>query len=250
MINTQIAGHGPGICFPGLLVSVRNAVEAEAALEGGANWIDVKEPKRGALGPADPQTIRTVIETVSGRAPVSVAVGEFKELPSDQLLKQIVQPEAAAWKIGLAQCAADPDWAQQWQLLRDHKFLQMPPVAVVYADWKSAEAPSPGEILNEAVPSESPAVLIDTYYKSQGGLFDVWPEKDLERFIGEVRAAKMAIVLAGSLSGESIQRAAGLGPDLVAVRGAACLGGRSGSLSAARVAQILKRVRPNEPAAD
>ena len=77
----------------------------------------------------------------------------------------------------------------------------------------------------------------------------MWPEKDLERFIGEVRAAKMAIVLAGSLSGESIQRAAGLGPDLVAVRGAACRGGRSGPLSAERVSQICSRIRPSEPPA-
>ena len=34
-----------------LLVSVRSAEEAEIALAGGADVIDVKEPRRGALGP-------------------------------------------------------------------------------------------------------------------------------------------------------------------------------------------------------
>ena len=34
----------------GLLVSVRSAEEAEIALAGGANLIDIKEPSRGALG--------------------------------------------------------------------------------------------------------------------------------------------------------------------------------------------------------
>ena len=38
---------------PGLLVSVRSGAEAEAALAGGADLIDVKEPTRGALGRAD-----------------------------------------------------------------------------------------------------------------------------------------------------------------------------------------------------
>ena len=95
MINAQITAHPPEICSPGLLVSVRNAVEAEVALGGGADWIDVKEPTRGALGAADPQTIQSVIQTVAGRTPVSVAVGEFQELRSVRLLEPIVQPEAA-----------------------------------------------------------------------------------------------------------------------------------------------------------
>ena len=40
--------HSP----PQLLVSVRSAEEARAALEGGAALIDVKEPSRGSLGSA------------------------------------------------------------------------------------------------------------------------------------------------------------------------------------------------------
>ena len=46
---------------PRLLVSVRDAVEAEAALAGGAHLIDVKEPARGALGRADDATIAAVV---------------------------------------------------------------------------------------------------------------------------------------------------------------------------------------------
>src|SRR5947209_8028398 len=38
---------------PGLLVSVRSAAEARAALDGGAALIDIKEPARGPLGRAD-----------------------------------------------------------------------------------------------------------------------------------------------------------------------------------------------------
>ena len=35
---------------PKLLVSVRDVAEAEAALAGGADWIDLKEPVGGAAG--------------------------------------------------------------------------------------------------------------------------------------------------------------------------------------------------------
>jgi len=225
---------------------VRNPEEADVALKGGADWIDIKEPKRGALGAADPETIRSVLERVAGRAPVSVAVGEFVELQSERLLEPIVQAETAAWKVGLSQCGADSNWAERWQALIDCEFLPTPPVAVVYADWKSAAAPSPREILNEAILAQCPALLIDTYFKSRGALFDLWPQEDLAGFIDEVRAAKLPLVLAGSLCGESIQRAARLGPDLIAVRGAACLGGRSGRLCATRVAQISRRIRATE----
>ena len=38
----------------GLLVSVRDAKEAQQAVSGGADVIDVKEPAHGALGAADP----------------------------------------------------------------------------------------------------------------------------------------------------------------------------------------------------
>ena len=36
-----------------LLVSVRNASEARAAINGGADVIDIKEPDHGPLGMAD-----------------------------------------------------------------------------------------------------------------------------------------------------------------------------------------------------
>ena len=51
-----------------LLVSVRSAAEAEAALTGGASVIDVKEPTRGALGRADDGVIADVIGAVAGGA--------------------------------------------------------------------------------------------------------------------------------------------------------------------------------------
>src|SRR5690242_18461623 len=60
-----------------LLVSVRSAAEAQAALTGGASLIDVKEPARGSLGRADAATLTDVLRMVAGRRPVSAALGEL-----------------------------------------------------------------------------------------------------------------------------------------------------------------------------
>jgi len=62
---------------PGLLVSVRGPNEVEAAVQGGASLIDVKEPNRGALGQADDDVIAAVVKRVAGRQPVSAALGEL-----------------------------------------------------------------------------------------------------------------------------------------------------------------------------
>ena len=43
-----------------LLVSVRNAEEAAAALAGGADVIDAKDPAAGALGPVPVQVFREI----------------------------------------------------------------------------------------------------------------------------------------------------------------------------------------------
>src|SRR5262245_38153018 len=62
-----------------LLVSVRSVEEAQAALEGGASIIDVKEPSAGSLGRASFKTITGVVRQVARRVPVSAALGELGE---------------------------------------------------------------------------------------------------------------------------------------------------------------------------
>src|SRR3712207_4897772 len=67
---------GPRRCQ--LLVSVRSAEEAEAALAGGADLIDVKEPRGGSLGRAEDWVLAGVLRRVSGRRPVSAAMGGLR----------------------------------------------------------------------------------------------------------------------------------------------------------------------------
>jgi uncharacterized protein (UPF0264 family) len=230
---------------PGLLVSVRDASEALIALAGGANVIDVKEPDRGSLGAADGATIAAVIRAVEGRVPVTAAAGELVDL--------IGSPHApmphgvSLFKIGLAGCRAVPDWISRWKQTINTLWTQddaaKHAVAVVYADWRTADAPQPVDVLHTAVDLGCPALLIDTWDKSSGSLFDHWPAGELDAFLSRVRSQNLLLVLAGSLVGESFTTAARLRPDLLAVRTAACNSGRGGTVSRDRVSALCEACR-------
>ena len=241
---------------PGLLVSVRSADEALVALAGGADVIDVKEPLRGPLGAADRQTIADVVHAVDGRAPVTAAAGELVDLLPLVAANFLdpMPPGVSLVKIGLAQCDTLNDWRLHWQ--RAVAAFQHPrggprtlPVAVIYADWKAAATPRPELIHNAALEFGCSVILVDTWNKSAGDLFDHWPLKDLDSFVDRVRRSGLTVVLAGSLTSANLLAAAELRPHLVAVRGAACDFGRNGAVSQKRV-KNLRKVLKSAPATD
>jgi len=229
---------------PALLVSVRDAMEARAALEGGADVIDVKEPNRGSLGPADSATIAAVVDAVAGRAPVTAAAGELVDLIRGEKLHLPTGIEL--FKIGLAGCRDLPHWKSRWLQTIDSIWpapsAVAHAVAVVYADWRTAKAPAPEEVLAAAVDSGCPALLVDTWNKSRGGLFDHWTTQDICTLMQATHAHGLLLVLAGSLAGPTLAEAARLMPDLVAVRGAACEAGRTTAVSLARVADVREKI--------
>jgi uncharacterized protein (UPF0264 family) len=229
---------------PGLLVSVRDAREAQAALEGGAHVIDIKEPKRGSLGAADSATIADVVRTIAGRAPVTAAAGELTELLE---ATQPPMPDGVSYfKIGLAGCGDLPDWQSGWMetisALCPGRDAARHAAAVTYADWRAAAAPPPSDVFRTAADVGCPALLIDTWDKKSGSLFDHWHANDLRSFIKSARSHGIMIVLAGSLAGQNLIDAAKLRPDLIAVRTAACGSDRTGPVSRARVAAVREMI--------
>jgi uncharacterized protein (UPF0264 family) len=244
MMHFNLAHGGPG-----LLVSVRGAAEALEALAGGADVIDVKEPKRGSLGAADASTIAEVVRAVNGRTIVTAALGELTELVAgrSEFHPATVPCGVALIKIGLVGCRGNPDWICAWRdaiapALASGRAPASRPVAVAYADWEAANAPAPIEVLNAGIQARCPALLVDTWDKSSGSLFDHWPATELRSFIDEVHSRGSRVVLAGSLSGAAVGEAARLQPDLIAVRTAACDGGRDGTVSRERVRALKQYI--------
>jgi (5-formylfuran-3-yl)methyl phosphate synthase len=227
-----------------LLVSVVSATEARMAICGGADLIDVKDPRKGSLGAADHDAVQSVVSEIAGAAAVSIALGELRDLGSLQNTEAF--PHIAFAKLGLSGCASLPDWPDRWTRALRQLAPSARPVAVAYADWRHAAAPEPARVVAEATRMGCAAVLVDTYDKSRGNLVDWWELESLAEFVASVQRLGMLAVLAGSLTIETIPRVAAIEPDYIAVRGAACDGGRDGMLSLARVrriAEILAQVK-------
>lgn len=223
-----------------LLVSVRNLDEAKLALAAGVDLIDIKEPMRGPLGSADLTVIAEIVEQVGDSVPISAALGELLDF---DLASAGQLPAGLSYaKLGMAGCAERFDWPRTWARVLESLPKGVQPVAVVYADWSSAQAPAPSEILRHAAALGCRAVLVDTYDKSSGGLLDHWGREDLENFVDLVHELGLLCVLAGSLSLESIPQVLALRPDYVALRGAACNGPRTRQISPDRLARLVNLV--------
>jgi uncharacterized protein (UPF0264 family) len=214
-----------------LLVSVRSAAEAQVALAGGADIIDVKEPARGALGAADVQVWHAVRDAVAGRLTTSVALGELASGLIGALAPQT--GGFAFGKIGFALCA-EIDWRERWRDAVQQFASGVCAVPVAYADWRNAGAPPPRELLGLAAES-SKFLVLDTYEKSSGSLLDYVPAAALGDFLGQAASLGVKVTLAGSLTAQMLADVLPLGPAYVGVRGAACRGGRQGIVDLERV---------------
>jgi uncharacterized protein (UPF0264 family) len=225
-----------------LLVSVRSASEARVAVAGGADVIDVKEPRRGSLGRAELATWREVLSQVDGKAPVSVALGELTDFRME--LACTLPAGVRFAKLGLARCRSWRTWSDRWSRI----LHRLPPgilaVAVVYADADRCGAPPPEQIIRHAARLGCWGVLVDTHDKTGGTLLDLLPEVEMAGVVDAVRRRGMAVALAGSLGCREVATTMSWSPDLIAVRSAVCCGGRSGVVDQEKVrhlAQLMPR---------
>jgi uncharacterized protein (UPF0264 family) len=225
----------------GLLVSVRDVTEAEAALRGGAALIDVKEPLHGSLGAALPEVWRQVRDAVPQQVPCSAALGELADVTDKQVSHWRSGLAGYQYaKLGLAGCGEKSDWQCRWQAILHELPRETRPVAVVYADWQSAGAPSPDNVLSVAIESSCSALLIDTFDKSRGSISTYFSTQEIRHFLSVARLANLTTVLAGSLTPALAGELLPLAPDFLAVRGAVCRGGRTGTVDETLVADLVQ----------
>jgi len=219
------------------LVSVRNASEARDALSGGARVIDVKEPAAGPLGAAAMSEISGVVQTLAGAAPVTVATGEI----GDAFPVERLPPGVCIAKLGLA-AAADGGWRDDCGRWASRLPSSVGGALVAYADWRTAHSPPPEEVLLQAVAIGCRGFVVDTWSKEGGCSLDLLETVRLRALIDTAIERDLMVVLAGSIATDRVAEAAALRPTLVGVRGAACIGGRSGAVDGERVREIVRRL--------
>jgi uncharacterized protein (UPF0264 family) len=248
--ETNERGCAGALDAPRLLVSVRNPAESEAALAGGCDVLDIKEPVRGALGMADLPTIVAIVARVGARhspVPVSVALGEVGEREGIQRVLRL-PPQIAYLKLGTAGLGTDAGWARRFgkvtdRFARDEREAanggtcdSVKWVAVAYADWVIARGPCPEEVIEGARECACAGVLIDTFSKKNGRLFDWLSVERLKSLAVLARRHGLKFALAGRLQIGDLPRLTLVGPDIVGIRSAACRAGiRTAQIDASAV---------------
>jgi uncharacterized protein (UPF0264 family) len=226
-----------------LLVSVRSVAEAEAALRGGADWIDLKEPTNGPLGAVDAEVARKIVARLSERANVSAAAGELLDWPTSSA-RELLQVEGISQlKLGLSACR-DRKWRGAWLTAqREIAAAGKELVAVIYADDFAAHSPAPADVAALAVDAHCRWLLIDTFDKRSGTLLECLAAAELCAMFQRVRRHGVATAAAGRLTSAAIANLPLEAVDVVAVRSAACGGDRAGTVCASHVAALRQQLQ-------
>jgi uncharacterized protein (UPF0264 family) len=221
-----------------LLVSVRDAEEAAAAIAGGADIVDAKEPAAGALGAVSLGMLQAIARQVGGGHPFSAALGDAADEESvRELAGAFVAAGADFVKVGLA---GTTDYERARVMLASAAAAagRRRVVAVAYADHWRAGSLSAADVLRVAASLRLGGVLLDTADKQGAGLRGVMTSFALAEWIEAAHRHGLVAAIAGKLTADDIAVLRSTGADILGVRGAACDGGRAGQVSTDRVSLL------------
>ncbi len=222
-----------------LLVSVATPAEALAAVDGGADVIDAKNPLAGALGAVSTAALRDIHAAVASRRLVTAALGDATDDTIEHVARTFASEGAALVKVGFAGIS---DRAKICELVASAvrgANTGIPGTAgvvvVAYADSGRAASMAPRALLDIAAREGAKGVLLDTADKSGPGLLGHVARETLAAWTAEAHEADLFVALAGKLTAADLPHVREAGADIVGVRSAACDGGRTGKVSADKV---------------
>jgi uncharacterized protein (UPF0264 family) len=228
-----------------LLVSVATPEDAAAAVAGGADIVDAKDPRRGALGAVALPAFLFLHAEVAGRAPVSAAIGDaVDERDVEHEARAFARAGASFVKLGFAGVRT----VERVVALLDAALQATPHViAVAYAEGAAVGAPDPSHVVDAAAHAGALGVLVDTADKAGPGLRALASPAVVAGWVSQARRDGLITALAGKLTSEDVDTMQECGADIIGVRGAACEGGRAGVVSAERVRTLHQRVMRYRP---
>ena len=218
-----------------LLVSPINAVEAEAAMAGGADILDVKNPREGSLGANFPWVIRSVAEVAAGRVPVSATIGDFDFKPGTASLAALGAAFSGAdyIKVGLLKIRDRDEAAEMLRpLVRSVKEFDANKrlVAAAYSDASRVGSISPMDLPEVAAECGADVVMVDTAIKDGKSTFEFMTESEISDFIALGHDLGMEVAIAGTIKFADLALLKRVDPEIIGVRGAVCGGDRTGEI--------------------
>lgn len=215
-----------------LLASVMSVAEAEAALDGGVDIIDLKDPAQGALGALPEPVIRAVARMIAGRRPVSATLGD---LPMDADVVGVAAARFSTYGLDVIKLGLFPggDWPAALAAIADRTTPDTRLAAVMFAD------AAPDFAWIHRLPSYGFAgVMLDTADKRAGGLRAHLDPTRLHEFVARGRDAGLLVGLAGSLTLDDVPALLTLAPDYLGFRGALTRGDRVAGLDSEKLTAL------------
>ncbi|RZB29455.1 MAG: (5-formylfuran-3-yl)methyl phosphate synthase [Candidatus Argoarchaeum ethanivorans] len=228
-----------------LLVSPISVEEARIALDGGADIIDVKNPKEGSLGANFPDVIQSVKRVIT--KPMSVAIGDFNYKPGTASLAALGASVAGAdyIKIGLFDVQTREQASEMTErVTKAVKQYDSKKKVVIcgYSDYNRINSISPFELPGIVSDAGADVVMMDTGVKDGRSTLEFLNLEKLESFIGSAHQYGLLAAIAGSLTFEDIEALKEVAPDIIGVRGCVCGGDRNSSIKLELVRELKERI--------
>ncbi len=217
-----------------LLVSPINVEEAKICKLGGADIIDVKNPKEGSLGANFPWMIQAV-RKAAGSVPVSATIGDFNYKPGTASLAALGAAVAGAEyvKVGLYDIKTkEQAFDMLINIVRSVKDYDKNKkvVASGYSDYRRIGSLPLYELPAIGMKAGVDVVMMDTGIKDGRSTFDFQTEDDLTGFVSRARSLGLQTAIAGTLKFENIPVLKRISPDIIGVRGCVCGGDRNSAI--------------------
>jgi uncharacterized protein (UPF0264 family) len=211
-----------------LLVSVVNKTEALDSIKGGADILDVKNPKEGSLGANFPRVIKEVKDVTPENLELSATIGDLPNLPGTASLAALGAAVSGvdyvkAGLFGVKTC--EEATVLMTEVVRAVKEYDgsLKTIASGYADFREVGCVSPLELPLVANKAGADGVLVDVKVKNgKSNLFSFLTDENLKELVKKAHNYNLLAALAGSLDTQDIQRVFSLGADIIGVRGAVC----------------------------
>jgi uncharacterized protein (UPF0264 family) len=209
-----------------LLISPANEREATEAIEGGADIIDVKNPKEGAMGANYPRVIRQIKAITPRHLEVSCTLGEVPNLPGTISLAALGAASLGVdyLKVGLYGLKTKEAifLLQNVNKVAKERDPKLKVVAAGYADAERIDAIEPLLIPEIAHRAQVDVAMLDTAIKDGNNLFHYLTFDQLRKFVSSAHDFGLIVALAGSLRKQDLPTIYSLGADIAGIRGAAC----------------------------
>jgi uncharacterized protein (UPF0264 family) len=212
-----------------------NIEEARAALVGGADILDVKNPREGSLGANFPWAIKAVAELAGGRVPVSATIGDLDYKPGTASLAALGAAFSGAdyVKAGLLGIkSAEQAGEMLLNIVRAVKDYDQKKkvVASAYSDYSRVGSIPPMLLPAVAESSGADVVMVDTAIKDGRSTFEFMNEQDLLEFISAGQSLGLEVAIAGTIGFGDLDLLKRINPDIIGVRGIVCGGDRRSSI--------------------